>query len=256
MGQILAVVSQKGGVGKTTTAINLAAALARSGTKTLLIDADPQGSVRYGLGLTTPTAARVGLSDYLSGTYRMHEVVRTTNLPWLRVVLAGSVSEAATHDRYQHIFSESARTGELFQRARERGYTVVVDTPPGLGPVVHRVLASSQHVLVPLQCEPLALQTTTQILRGIRSSLDTNPGLSLIGVLLTMVEMGNPASERVAAYVREQLPRGLVLDMVVPRTPAAVDAFAAGQPVVLRSPDDAAAKAYKALAALLSGKLV
>jgi chromosome partitioning protein len=256
VGQILAVVSQKGGVGKTTTAINLAAALARAGTKTLLIDADPQGSVRYGLGLTSPSAARVGLSDYLSGTYRMHEVVRTTNLPWLRVVLAGSVSESATHDRYQHIFSESARTGELFQRARERGYAVIVDTPPGLGPVVHRVLASSQQVLVPLQCEPLALQTTTQILRGIRASLDANPGLKLVGVLLTMVETGNPASERVAAYVREQLPRGLVLDMVVPRTPAAVDAFAAGQPVVLRAPDDAASKAYKQLAEQLAGKLV
>lgn len=256
MGKILAVVSQKGGVGKTTTAINLAAALARCGVKTLLVDADPQGSVRYGLGLTSPTAARVGLSDYLTGTYRMHEVVRTTNLPWLRVVLAGSVSESASHDRYQHIFSESARTGELFQRARERGYVIIVDTPPGLGPVVHRVLASSQQVLIPLQCEPLALQTTSQILRGIRSTLDTNPELSLAGVLLTMVEPGNPASERVATYVREQLPRGLVLDMVVPRTPAAVDAFAAGQPVVLRTPDDPASKAYRALADQLSGKLV
>ena len=136
------------------------------------------------------------------------------------------------------------------------GIRSIIDTPPGLGPVVHRVLASSQHVLVPLQCEPLALQTTTQILRGIRASLDANPTLKLDGVLLTMVEPGNPASERVAAYVREQLPRGLVLDMVVPRTPAAVDAFAAGQPVVLRAPDDPAAKAYRALAEYMVGKLV
>ena len=254
MGKVLAVVSQKGGVGKTTTAINLAVALARRGKKTLLVDADPQGSVRYGLGMST-AATRVGLSDYLAGTHDIHEVVRTTNLPWLRVVSVGGGTDSAAHDSYQHQLAQSPRTIELFTRARERGYIVIVDTPPGLGPVVHRVLACSQHVLIPLQCEPLALQTTTQILRGIRAALAENPGLALEGILLTMVEPGNPASERVAAYVREQLPRGLVLDVVVPRTAASIDAFAAGQPVVLRTPEDPAAQAYRALADLLAGKL-
>jgi chromosome partitioning protein len=254
VGQVLAVVSQKGGVGKTTTAINLAAALARRGSKILLIDADPQGSVRFGLGLNAGTT-RIGLSDFLAGTHQMNEVVRTTSLPWLRVVSVGSVSESATHDQYQQDLSNSPRTAELFERARERGYTVIVDTPPGLGTVVHRVLACSQHVLVPLQCEPLALQTTTQILRGIRAALTSNPGLVLEGILLTMVEPDNPASERVARYVREQLPRGLVLDMSVPRTAASVDSFAAGQPVVLRAPDDPASQAYRALADHLAGRI-
>lgn len=254
MGQVLAVVSQKGGVGKTTTAINLAAALARRGTKTLLIDADPQGSVRFGLGLNA-ASTRVGLSDFLSGANPMQDVVRATTLPWLRVVSAGSVSESPTHDGYLRDLAQSPRTEELFSRARDRGYTVIVDTPPGLGPVTHRVLACSQHVLIPLQCEPLALQTTTQILRGIRAALTENPGLTLDGILLTMVEPGNPASQRVAAYVREQLPRGLVLDMEVPRTPASIDAFAAGQPLVLRAPEDPAAQAYRALAEHLAGKL-
>jgi chromosome partitioning protein len=175
-------------------------------------------------------------------------------LPWLRVVSAGSVAESASHDRFHHQLAESPRTSELFERARSRGYTVIVDTPPGLGPIVHRVLTCSQHVIVPLQCEPLALQTTRQILRGIRASLGKNPELRLEGILLTMVETGNPASERVAAYVREQLPRELVLDMWVPRTRASIDAFAAGQPVVVRSPDDPAAEAYRALAAYLSGR--
>jgi chromosome partitioning protein len=254
VGQVLAVVSQKGGVGKTTTAINLAAALARRGSKVLLIDADPQGSVRFGLGLNAATT-RIGLSDFLAGTHEMNEVVRTTSLPWLRVVSVGSVSESPTHDQYQRDLSNSPRTAELFERARERGYTVIVDTPPGLGAVVHRVLACSQHVLVPLQCEPLALQTTTQILRGIRAALASNPGLVLDGILLTMVEPDNPASERVAKYVREQLPRGLVLDMSVPRTAASVDSFAAGQPVVLRAPNDDASQAYRALADYIAGRI-
>jgi chromosome partitioning protein len=254
VGQVLAVVSQKGGVGKTTTAVNLATALARRGVKTLLVDSDPQGSVRYGLGLNAATT-RLGLSDFIAGTHELHQVVRTTTLPWLRVVSAGSVTDTASHDEYQHQMAQSPRTVELFERARERGYTVIVDTPPGLGPVVNRVLACSQRVLVPLQCEPLALQTTTQILRGIRASLTSNPALILDGILLTMVEVGNPASERVEAYVREQLPGGLVLDLTVPRTPASVEAFAAGQPVVLRSPEDPAAQAYRALAALILGRL-
>jgi chromosome partitioning protein len=254
-GQVLAIVSQKGGVGKTTTAINLAAAFARRGAKTLLIDSDPQGSVRYGLGLTA-AATRVGLSDYLAGKKQMHEVVRTTNLPWLRLVSPGSVTESASHDKYAREFGDSPRVAELFERARARGYTVVVDTPPGLGPIVRRVLACSQRVLVPLQCEPLALQTTTQILRGIRAALAENPGLSLEGILLTMVEADNPASQRVADYVREQLPRGLVLDTVVPRTPASIDAFAAGQPLVLRAPEDPGAVAYRAIAQELAEKML
>jgi len=253
VGRVLAVVSQKGGVGKTTTAINLAAALARRGQKVLLIDADPQGSVRFGLGLSA-AATRIGLSDYLAGTQEMHKVVRTTHLPWLRVVSAGSVTESPSHDRFQHQLAESPRTAELFERAKDRDYTVIVDTPPGLGPVTHRVLSFSQHVIVPLQCEPLALQTTSQILRGIKAALAGNPSLTLEGILLTMVEAGNPASERVAAAVREQLPDGLVLDVWVPRTVASIDAFAAGQPVVVRSPNDPAAEAYRALATHLAGR--
>jgi chromosome partitioning protein len=254
VGQVLAVVSQKGGVGKTTTAINLAAALARRGIKTLLVDADPQGSVRFGIGLN-PMAARAGLSDYVAGALDMHQIVRPTSLPWLRVVSAGSVTESVHHETYQRQMAESPRVGELLTRARESGYVVVVDTPPGLGPIVHRVLGASQQVLVPLQCEPLALQTTTQILRGIRAALADNPGLTIAGILLTMVEAGNPASERVAVYVRAQLPAGLVLDITVPRTPASIEAFGAGQPIVIRSPNDPAAQAYFALAQHLAGKL-
>jgi chromosome partitioning protein len=106
-------------------------------------------------------------------------------------------------------------------------------------------------VIVPLQCEPLALQTTPQILRGIQDVVATNEELTLDGILMTMFEAGNPASERVVDYVRRHLPANIVFDTVIPRTIATADAFAAGQPVVLRTPSDPAAQAYINLATQL-----
>ena len=254
MGSVLAVVSQKGGVGKTTTAINLASALARRGRKMLLIDVDPQGSVRHGVGIAG-TDQPAGLADVLAGTSELQDVVLATSLPWLRVLLAGSVADSTEHETYQAQVTSSPRLGELFERARHRGYVVVVDTPPGLGSITRTVLAHSQHVIVPLQSEPLALQTTTQILRAIREASLANPALVLDGILLTMVEEGNEVSQRVAAYVRAQLPPELLFDVVIPRTIASIDAFAAGQPVILRSPDDPAAQAYSRLAELMDARL-
>ena len=200
-------------------------------------------------------AGTAGLADLLAGTHELQDVVQATPLPWLRVLLAGSVSEAAEHETYAAQLAGSPRLGELFDRARGRGYIVVVDAPPGLGAVTRRVLAHSQHVIVPLQCEPLALQTTTQILRAIREAALTNPALVLDGILLTMLEEGNEVSQRVAAYVRAQLPPELLFEVAIPRTMASIDAFAAGQPLVLRAPDDPAARAYLRLTELLEPKL-
>jgi chromosome partitioning protein len=239
MGAVLAVVSQKGGVGKTTTAVNLAAAFARRGMKTLLIDVDPQGSVRYGSGLA-----------------RGHEIILPTALPWLRVILAGSVADESDHAVYSQLVRETNVLQELLQMAEQRCQVVVVDTPPGLGSITRKVLGASEHVIVPLQCEPLALQTTPQILRAIQDIVAVNERLTLDGILLTMYEANNQASDRVVDYVRRHLPANIVFDVVIPRTVATADAFAAGQPVVVRSPADAASQAYVNLATLLADRLV
>jgi chromosome partitioning protein len=249
---ILAIVSQKGGVGKTTTAINLAAALARRNVRTLLVDVDPQGSVRFGLGIRSDGG---GIAEYLEGTKQLPEIVRATSLPFLRVLLAGSVAETGDHVAYQQLVSTSPKLAELFALARQRGYLVVVDTPPGLGPIVQAVLAASDHVLVPLQCEPLALQSTSQILKGIRNVLAAHDSLRLEGIVLTMYDEQSEISKKIATRVREQLPSELVFDLPVPRSPAIMEAFAAGQPVVLRTPEDPASVAYFSLADALARRL-
>jgi chromosome partitioning protein len=251
VGKTLAIVSQKGGVGKTTTAVNLGAAFARRGLKTLIVDVDPQGSVRYGAGLRKGHATH-GFADYLRGRRALKDVILPTALPWLRVMLVGSVTEDADHTDYARQIVEGDLLPRMLAAAAERCDIVVVDTPPGLGPIARRALASSDRVLVPLQCEPLVLQTTPQILRAIQDVVAHHPQLTFDGMLLTMYEAGNAACERTARYVRSHVPANMVFDLVIPRSSALSDAFAAGQPAVLRSPDDEASQAYVKLAALLA----
>ena len=207
--------------------------------------------MRFGVGLR-PGHEIHGLSDYLSGARPIRDVILPTALPLMRVILAGSVSDEADHAFYQELVTQTTLLRDLLTAARARCDVVVVDTPPGLGGVVRRVLESSQHVVVPLQCEPLAMQTTPQILRGIQDIVGGNEELTLDGLLLTMFEASSPGCIMIADYVRSHLPTNMVFDITIPRTPAAADGFAAGQPVVLRDPADAAAVAYMRIAALLA----
>ena len=207
--------------------------------------------MRFGIGLR-PGHEVHGLSDYLSGARAIRDVILPTALPLMRAILAGSVSDEADHAFYQELVTQTTLFRDLLGAARARCDVVVVDTPPGLGGVVRRVLESSQHVVVPLQCEPLAMQTTPQILRGIQDIVNGNEELTLDGLLLTMFEPSSPGCVMVAEYVRAHLPTNMVFDIEIPRSAGAADGFAAGQPVVLRDPSDPVSVAYTRIASVLA----
>jgi chromosome partitioning protein len=162
------------------------------------------------------------------------------------------VSDSADHVFYQELVTETPLLRDVLDTARQRCHVVVVDTPPGLGGIVRRVLEASQHVVIPLQCEPLALQTTPQILRGVQDIVRGNDEITLDGILLTMYDANSPGCQAIADYVRANLPGDMVFDVMIPRTAAATESFAAGQPLVLRAPTDAAAVAYLDLASVLA----
>jgi chromosome partitioning protein len=185
----------------------------------------------------------------------LRDVLLPTTLPWLRVMLAGSVTDAVDHTAYHEQIASSDLLPRMLAAASERCDIVVVDTPPGLGPVTRRTLASADRVLIPLQAEPLALQTTPQILRGVQDIVTTHQHLVFDGILLTMYEAGNPACETTVQYIREKVPPHLMLDIVVPRSAALAEAFAAGQPAVVRSPADPASQAYVNLATRLAERI-
>jgi chromosome partitioning protein len=251
--RVFAIANQKGGVGKTTTAINLATGLAAVGRKVLLLDLDPQGNASTGLGLASQDR---GLTSYdlLLGDSALKDCVVTTLVPNLSLVPATVDLSAAELE----LVNAEQRTHRLRQALGEawRDYDLVlIDCPPSLGLLTLNALIAAQSVLVPLQCEFFALEGLSQLLQTIeRVRANFNPTLNIHGVVLTMYDKRNRLSEQVAADVRSCL-GDVVYDTVIPRNVRVSEAPSHGKPALLYDHRCPGSEAYMRLASEMLRRL-
>jgi chromosome partitioning protein len=249
--RVLAIANQKGGVGKTTTAINLGTALAAIGEHVLVVDLDPQGNASTGLGIDRKSR-RTSTYDVLTGKASMRAAVLPTAVPQLMIApstmdLSGLELEIGqTRDR---AFRLRSALGELNKGTRAYDFSyVLVDCPPSLNLLTVNAMAAADSILVPLQCEFFALEGLSQLLKTVEQVKNTlNPALSIHGIVLTMYDSRNNLANQVVADVRQFMGRK-VYDTVIPRNVRISEAPSYGKPVLVYDLKCVGSEAYLRLA--------
>ena len=245
--QIISIINQKGGVGKTTTVINLAAGLSKQNKKILVIDLDPQGNATTGLGLSNMEDSSNTIYGVLNGTREIYEVIKKTKFENLDMVSSNvdlSGLEVETADDANRAFILKLKLTAYLNNSRGSYDYILIDCPPSLSLLTVMALVCSHSLLVPLQTEFFALEGLTQLMKTIeRIKVSLNPDLSIRGILLTMYDKRNKLSSQVEKEARDYFNKKVYLT-VIPRNVRLSEAPSHGMPVLMYDKSCPGSKSY------------
>lgn len=243
---VLALTNQKGGVGKTTTAVNLGACLAEAGSRVLLVDLDPQGNATTGCGIDRSTV-KSGTYELLGGTGGAESIL-ATDVQGLDV-LPSTIDLAGAEVELVSAFARETKLRQGIASVRDEYDFVLIDSPPSLGLLTVNALAACDEVVVPIQCEYYALEGLGQLMRTLDLVRDgLNPSLKVGGVVLTMFDARTKLAEQVVAEVRKHF-GDAVFRSIIPRSVRLSEAPGFGKPIIRYDPGSRASTAYRELAA-------